>query len=58
LPFTGGLAEQPYAPLVIISALRGYAEEYARYQADPAGASSALRSRVLLIAAASVARGD
>jgi len=54
LPFAGGLLDQPYALMVIVGELRTYAEQYAKYHADPKNASPALRSRVLLMAAASV----
>lgn len=55
LPFSGGLLEQPYALLVIVGALREYAQAYLTYKADPKNAPADLRDRVLLTAAASVA---
>lgn len=54
MPFSGGLLEQPYAVLVIVAALRNYAESYVTFTANPKNASPRLRSRVLLTAAASV----
>jgi len=54
-PFSGGLLEQPYALLIIVGALREYAEAYMTYKSDPKNAPPKLRDRVLLMAAASVA---